>query len=105
MKYLYIVVIATPQFIFFVYFFSKTEFKKCENNEKKISFNGQIFVLPSVCYYALRELKFGIKYDLFNTCIKCFEIFKKIFFYPHKFRFKPTFARTLLHVKFVNILK
>ena len=26
-------------------------------------------------------------------------------FYPHKFRVKPTFARILLHVKFVNILK
>ena len=34
-----------------------------------------------------------------------FEIFKKIIFYPHKFRVKPTFARILLHVKFVNILK
>ncbi len=32
--------------------------------KKKISFNGQIFVLPSVCYYVLCELKFGIKYDL-----------------------------------------
>ena len=30
---------------------------------------------------------------------------KKINFYPHKFRFKLTIARILLHVKFVNILK
>ncbi len=40
-----------------------------------------------------------------TTCVKGFEIFKKINFYPHKFRVMSTFARILLHVKFVNILK
>ncbi len=35
MKYLYIVVIATRQFIFFLYFF----LKNCENNGNNISFN------------------------------------------------------------------
>ncbi len=40
------------------------------------------------------------------TAIICiFEIFKKIIFYPHKFRVKPTFPHIILHVKFANILK
>ena len=40
--------------------------------------------LSSVCYYAQRKLKFGIKYDLLITHIKRFEIFLKLIFYLHK---------------------
>ena len=94
----------TATYIFFLGFFSK----QCENNGKNYSyildFICTYFILSSVCYnmhiicyywYKIRPI----------TCITNFEIFKKINFYPHKFLVKPTFARILLHVKFVNILK
>ncbi len=77
MKYLYIVVIATRQFIFFLYFFSKNY----ENNGKNINFNlgfiDKFFILSSVFYYAKSELRFGTKIRPI-TCMKCFEIFNTV---------------------------